>query len=70
MEDASVELIDSLVLMDKENRSLTEGRSATTSGVSRSSSDDADAIDSSTTAKGEMSTAGDEPGDDQTQTSV
>jgi biopolymer transport protein ExbB len=70
MEDASVELIDSLVLMDKENRSLTEGRSATTSGVSRSSSDDADAIDSSTTAKGEVSTAGDEPGDDQTQTSV
>ncbi|PSQ77196.1 MAG: flagellar motor protein MotA [Bacteroidetes bacterium QH_8_67_23] len=70
MEDASVELIDSLVLMDKENRSLTEGRSATTSGVSRSSSDDADAIDSSTTAKGERSTAGDEPGDDQTQTSV
>ena len=67
MEDASVELIDSLVLMNQEGRSITEGRTASRSIADSSSGD---AVGKSPTAKEEVSTAGDEPGDDQTQTKV
>ena len=67
MEDASVELIDSLVLMNQEGRSISEGRTAARSlGNTKSG----DAIGKSPTAKEEVSTAGDEPGDDTTQTKV
>lgn len=62
MEDASVELIDSLVLMNQEGRSVTGGRRASVTSGSATSA--------SPTAKEDVSTAGDEPGDDTTSTNV
>ena len=66
MEDASVELIDSLVLMNQEGSSIAGGRSASSIAGSNSGATSG----KSPTAKKEVSTAGDEPGDDNLNTKV
>lgn len=70
MEDASVELIDSLVLMKQEGRSATGERRSSGMAAAGAEATGTTATGKKPTAKEEVSTAGDEPGDDTTHTKV